>query len=236
MHVVLGELHEHLARIPNLQKFVLGTTGPKMHFPLITSEPTLQKCMERTSVIFTQWNYLQDLELIDLDMSKKLEVWLSFLHKPLQRINLFACKLVKEDLTFLAKCHHLQNLNHLGLENNDLHGCTEELCDIAKSTPKLESLYLLETNLDLHEKLSVISTLHACKKLHTLALHEQDDMLSTSGYLSIVELACGIQSLKKLYAFPFNYRPFEIFYRKEVEDASELILFKNKRTDLHLYY
>jgi hypothetical protein len=100
----------------------------------------------------------------------------------------------------------------------------------------MEILNLRETNLVLDEKLSVISALHQSEKLHTLALYEQEDMLSSSGYQSMIELACAVESLKKFYVFPFNYKPFEIFHRQDVEEASELILIMNGRTDMQLYY
>lgn len=234
---MMWELHQDLLRIPNLLVFGLGTTGPKLHLQLISpKEPTDADCIQPTEHVLEQWSHLRNLQLTGLLLTKKINIWLTSLHNPLHTLSLYACKLDRQDLEYLSQSHHLHSLLHLNLEKNDLRDCGEEICQVIRAAPQLELLNLRETKLKLHEKLSVITALHESEKLHTLAMYEQEDMSSTSGYESMVELACGIRSLKKLYIFPFMYQPFEIFYREGVERASEMILCLNERKDIELYY
>ncbi|KAK2142962.1 hypothetical protein LSH36_891g00011 [Paralvinella palmiformis] len=237
IRLVMWELHQDLLRIPNLLVFGLGTTGPKLHLQLISpKEPTDADCIQPTEHVLEQWSHLRNLQLTGLLLTKKINIWLTSLHNPLHTLSLYACKLDRQDLEYLSQSHHLHSLLHLNLEKNDLRDCGEEICQVIRAAPQLELLNLRETKLKLHEKLSVITALHESEKLHTLAMYEQEDMSSTSGYESMVELACGIRSLKKLYIFPFMYQPFEIFYREGVERASEMILCLNERKDIELYY
>ena len=88
----------------------------------------------------------------------------------------------------------------------------------------------------LFEKKAIMETLQPLHKLHTLVLHETDDIVSTDGYKAIVELACLLTSLKEFYIFPFDYKPFELFYRELVEEICQDVLIENDRNDLELFY
>ena len=237
MRLVMLDLCEELSLFTNLVSFGLGTTGPKIESQLVgPDEPSNEAVMEQCKEVLRHWNKLEVLQIVGVVMTRRLKNWLSALVEPLQKLSFYACKLVVEDVESLRKSHHLHGLTQLGLEKNNLKGCGQTICSIVKNTPNLELLNLRETFLEFDEKIAIVSSLCGCYKLETLALYEKEDMLPTNGYVEIVALACCIQNLKNFYIFPFNYQPFEAFYRQDVQQQCESILDLNQRTDIQMYY
>lgn len=231
----MWKLSHVMKTLTGLKKFGLGTSGPKMKL-LGESDPTSEELLQNSLEILGCWPNLKELYFIGLTMTCEVEQWLEAVCNPLEKLILYACKVSTADLEYLSQSNHLSALQELGMEHTNLRGMGGLLCEIIHNAPNLTLLNLKDSQLQLHEKTDILYALQTRQIIQTLLLFENEDMLSTAGYEVVTELACAITSLKSFYVFPFNYRPFEVFYRESVEQTCQTLLLKNKRTDLILHY
>lgn len=196
----------------------------------------MDEIFTRASISLSKWTQLSEVYFIGLVLTNQVAKLLGALVSNLKKLILYGCDLHCDDILYLSTCSHVPHLEELGLEYNNLRNMGTVMCDIAKRAETISILNLKETKMMLHEKVALLEALQFSETLNTLVLHEKEDMLSTEGYETLVEMACCIESLKEFYVFPFDYKPFEMFYRDSVEEACQEILSINDRTDLALYY
>lgn len=199
--------------------------------------PTAEQLHLETVNIFSTWHCLQELNTSRVVLTDQLAGLLGALPQPLRKINFYAARLSANDLLYLAQSHHIQQLQQIELAYNDFGGKSEALCSMLRAAGKLVVLGLKMSLLKLHEKVQVLQVLSGrCHSLHTLAMFENEDMLSTAGYETVVQLASDIPSLAEFYVFPIDYKPFALFFRSHVWSFCEEILIKNNRKELKLFY
>ena len=226
---------EHLAQLHNLKSVYIATTGPVVGY-FGVDHPTMDEVFEKMSEIFSNWHFLEQFNTSRMVLTNKLPRLFGSLQYPLTNINLYAARLSKEDLSYLATSHHMGSLQQVELAYNDFRGMATELCDMLRNASSLTVLSLKMSEMQLHEKVQVMQALQSCPNLHKLAMYENEDMLSTAGYDTVIELACLLPWLKEFYIFPFQYKPFELFFRTTVYTSACRILDEQKRTDLKLLY
>ena len=237
MMLMMWELHKELKALKNLTKYVMGTSGP--HVPQVLSfkcYPTPEKLLQRTVQVFQSWENLDELFYVGVVLTNQLKPILSALKKPLKKLQIYACKISFEDVVYLSTCHHLEHLIDLGLEYNNLVDKGHVVTTMVENCKQVDMLNLKETNLKVHEKLEILGALQGSNTLATLAMYENEDMVSTSAYQTLVEMACRIPNLTTFYIFPFNCKPFDVFFRADVEDSCKEILTRQNRQDLKLFY
>ena len=169
-------------------------------------------------------------------LTGQIRKFLEPLQKPLEKIIFYSCVLNLDDITYLSECKHLKALTELGLEYNNLEGMGDILCKLVKKTPNLHVFNLKETKLRPNEKLFLMYSLLNCSQLDTLVLYENEDYLSLEAYEAIIEAACLMDSLREFYIFPFDFKPFELFHKKIVDEVVEEILTINERENLQIFY
>ena len=213
----------------------ISTTGPVMGY-LGPEHPTGEELHLETVRIFSNWHCLCELYTSRVVLTDQVAGLLGALRQPLTKINLYSARLSGDDISYLARSHHIEHLQQIEIAYNDFRGKGEELCDMLRNASSLAVLGLKMSLLRLHEKIQVMQVLQNCLMLHTLAMYENEDMLSTSGYETIVDLACAVPSLQEFYIFPIEYKPFALFFRSAVWARCCEILCRQNRTDLKLFY
>jgi len=202
---------------------------------LSEDDPAPSAILSRTVDVLAGWEWLQEVYLSHIILTGQLSHWLGALKLPLSKLSLYNTGLDADDMTYLSECRHLATITELAIQHNNLRGLGHELSALVSRARALRQLHLKETQLMLHEKTAVMSALTS-PHVRVVIMHEDEDMISTSGYETLVQLACTVESLREFYVFPFNYRPFEIFYRHAVQEATQEILAAHDRTNLQLYY
>ena len=202
---------------------------------LSDNDPTPADILSSTVDVVSSWKWLHEVYLSHIVLTGHLKDWLGALAQPLSKLSLYNTSLAADDIIYLSESPHLATITELAIQHNELRGLGHELCTLVSKMLRLRQLHLKETQLMLHEKTAIMTALRSpC--LDVLVLHEEEDMISTSGYETLVQLACNIGSLREFYVFPFNYRPFEIFYRHAVHEATQAIMAAHNRYNLQLYY
>ena len=200
------------------------------------NDPAPADILSRTVAVLAGWEWLQEVYLSHIVLTGHLKDWLGALKLPLAKLSLYNTSLDADDITYLSESsRHLATITELAIQHNNLRGLGHELCALVSKADVLRQLHLKETQLMLHEKTAIMTALQS-PDLKVIVLYEDEDMISTSGYETLVELACAIESLREFYVFPFNYRPFEIFYRHAVQEATQAIVAAHNRANLQLYY
>ncbi len=233
---IFWEFHQELKQLTQLTWFAMATCGPKLLKNLFAKNPTENELLLRAQDVFSCWSNLEELFFNRVMVPDQVESMLTCLPGKLKTLFFYASNLTQNDIGYLGRSHHIHCMTSLTIQGISLRGMSEELSLIAENAKCLESLTLKNNDLRLHEKISLITKLQRCPTLHTLVLYDNEDMVSTTGYEEIISMVCAIQNLKHFYIFPFNYPPFEIFYKVDVEAVCKAILAMNDRADINLYY
>ena len=229
----MWDIGDFLQRFENIHSFGMGTMGPKL---LTYAEPSVEEITLATCQVLNKWRHLSELHLLGTVLKLQVNHLLSAIPNTLKKLKLAACSLHRFDLLSVANSHHVNHLEDLNLEKNDLRGMGNELCTVLKKSSCLVNLSLKETNLTLEDKIEVLNVLQGSKTINLLLLYENEAMVTAEGYIAMIEMGCHIVSLKKFYLFPFNYKPFEVSLRRIVESSCCKLLTKHNRDDLCLAY
>lgn len=236
MSRIFYDFSEEFSELSNVHVYGMAATGPNILAFSNPNEPGEQDVLEATCQVFSHWQSLQEVYYNRVSLTNKLGPLLSTLQKPLKTIYCYHCYLGEKDVKYLAESHHAKAVQTLILDYNTLEGFGEYICDFITNAPCLRILNLKGTDLTEEERINVLCALQTCPNMDTLVLYEEDNMVSTECYETMVQLACVLPNLKTFYLFPFRYEPFDQIYRKAVLDMCQEILISNERTDLQLWY
>ena len=207
-----------------------------MKLPEENRFPSTKQLLECYSTVMGAWPNLKELHFIGLGLRRHLTAILKDLPNPLSKLTLHACNLSQEDIEqFLDTQHCGVELVDLGLQFNRLAGMAPEICEIILRS-RLTKLDLRDSMLSFEEKIHIVSALGTATDLTALYLYDNEDMLTVAEYQHVIELACAVPKLAKFYIFPFNFKPFEILIRKQLEPRCQEVLSLNGRKDLILQY
>ena len=234
--LVIWHFHDLLVQFVKLKIFALASVGPPLIKNLDGSGPTQEQLLERTQEVFRTWTELEEVYFNRIHISNQVEAMLSQLQSPLKLMYFYAAELRQPDVEYLSKSHHIHNLHSLTLEKNSLRGMGAEMTELVRNAYAIETLNIKDTEMQLHEKIGLMTCLQSSETINVIVLHETEDMVSSDGYQQLVELSCSMKNLKHFYIFPFCYKPFEIFFRQKAQELCEAILVAYKRTDIQLYY
>ena len=235
MNYFWWHMHDQLIRFHELTSMNISTTGPAMCYRG-EDDPSDADLLLATTQVFSAFHNLTELYFSKIILTKQLQYYFGALVTPLKCINLYAAKLDREDLVYMAHSHHIGSIVRMELAYNEFHDMCNELCHMLLQARQLEVLSLKMSMLEYHEKVAVMLVLTEQGVIKTLCMYENENMLSANGYNDIVELACDVKSLTEFYLWPYNYKPFELFFRPVVTESCQLIAKKRGRGDLKLLY
>ena len=180
---------------------------------------------------------LEDLLLTGLMLGGQIPALLQCLHNPLKMLKLFNCDLKREDILFLSTCNYFQQLTHLDIERNSISDCGKDISVLVQNTPCLQHLNLRDTQLELEDKLRILTQLSKSPHMKILSIYDTEQCLPVESYSELVRLACDVTSLQELYICPF-YNRNEAFehIRADVSKTIENQLEKLHRNNLKIFY
>ena len=236
MSRIFYDFAEEFSELSNVKIYGMAATGPNILAFSNPNEPGEQEILEATCEVYTHWKSVQEVYYNRISLTNKFGELLSSLQKPLKTIYCYHCYLTEKDIRYLADSHHAKAVETLILDYNNLGGLGEYICSFIASAPHLRILNLKGTELNEEERIEVLCALQACPNMDTLVLYEEDNMVSTECYETMVQLACALPNLKTFYLFPLRYKPFDQIYRETVVGSCQGILGASDRTDLELWY
>ena len=232
----MWEFRNELCRLRNLQKFAAATIGPRLLRDFHSTGPSVDEVLEAHRLVFSSWKNLSELILRRVTLTNRLAILLGALERPLKKLFLYCNNLSESDVTYLSSCHHIPSLEGLHLEKMDLSPWADAVLSMIGRTECLETLVLRDTYLQEQDKLALMAILLPAPSLKEFVLYESESMLTVSGYHDLVRSAVLMPALRRFFVFPFQYPPFDQFYRSEVRKICEDVLTQADREDMCLFY
>lgn len=205
MHILfkIGALHQALVRFGRLESFVCKFDG--MYMLTFHGQGHVMEMMNLSASVFTAWPCLREVNLSGNLLHGKLQKLVGGLKSKLVKLNLSSTGLCKEDVEFLADSQHVETLEYLNLDYNELNSSfmVEPVKKLLGNMKSLVCLRMSYTGIN-----SQHATSYAEAMLHLDTLKSwnllQNQLGTLQEIIHFVETAAKIANIKEIGCKPFE--------------------------------